>query len=209
MSRTILLTLLATAALGMIVTTASAGRFSISNQNFRITWTSLQFETQSHLGRVLCPTTIEGSFHYRTIVKTVGALIGYITRAIVQGESPPCQGGTATVLTETLPWHVTYGGFNGTLPSISGIRLNVIGLHFLWRVEAAGVTCLMTSTAENPMRGTLNINGSGQALTFTPDRSAPMPLVGGICALTRGILLEDPGTVTLLGNNNVISVTLI
>ena len=208
-TRLALTAMLAVVALGAMVATASAGRLSISNQNFRVTWTSLQFETQSRLGRVLCPTTIEGSFHYRTIVKTVGALIGYITRAIVQGENPPCQGGTATVLTETLPWHITYGGFDGTLPSISGIRMNLIGGSFSVFVESAGVICLARSTTANPMKGRVNINASGQALTLTPDRNAPIPLTGGICALTRGILLEDVGTVTLLGNSSIITVTLI
>ena len=209
MRHTALTALLATAALGLIITTATAGRLSFSNQNFRAVWTSLQFETQSRIGRVLCPVTFEGSFHNRSIVKRLGDLVGYITRAIVQGEAPPCIGGTATVLTETLPWHITYNGFDGTLPTISGTRFNLIRVAFSIFIGSGGATCLAASTAERPLRGTVNINGSGQALTLTPERNAPIPLTGGICALTRGVLLEDPGTVTQLGNNNVITVTLI
>ena len=200
--------LLSTAALGLIVGTATAGRLSVSNQNFRATWTSLEFETASRLGRVLCPTTFEGSFHNGTIVKTLGNLVGYITRAAMGGPET-CIGGETTILTETLPWHITYNGFNGTLPTITGTKFNLIRVAFVVHIASANTTCLAASTAERPMRGTVNINGSGEALTLTPERSAQIPLTGGICALTRGVMLEDPGTVTVLGSASVITVTLI
>ena len=205
-TRTALTALLATAALGLIVTTATAGRLSFSNQNFRAVWTSLEFETSSRNGKMLCPITIEGSFHNRSIAKRLGDLVGYITRATVTN---PCNGGSATVLTETLPWHIIYNGFEGTLPNISGTRFNLIGVSFRIFVGESGLECLAASTSERPMRGTVNINAAHEALTLTPDRTAQIPLTGGICSLTRGIILENRGTVSVLGNNNSITITLI
>lgn len=70
---------------------------------------------------------MEGTFHYRTIVKVERSLIGYVTRAIF---GRPCTGfgemweyngteGSLTSNVNSLPWHFTYDGFNGTLPNIS------------------------------------------------------------------------------------------
>jgi len=208
-SRFALAALITTAALGAMVASSSARNLSISNQNFRITWSSLEFETTSGAGRVLCAVTLEGSFHSRTIVKTVGSLIGYITRAVVNSPES-CIGGEATILTATLPWHITYGGFNGSLPTITGVRLNLIGTAFQVHIEGS-LTCLAVSTTANPARGTVVLGAGGRVESLISDRTALLPLTGGggLCGLTRGRLLENPGTVTLLGTTTPITVTLI
>jgi hypothetical protein len=69
-----------------------------------------------------CPLTMEGSVHSRTLAKVGGSLIGYITRAAFAESS--CSGSTWRVRTETLPWHVTYLGFTGTLPNITYVWVN-------------------------------------------------------------------------------------
>src|SRR5438270_3751470 len=103
----------ATVLLGALVGTASAARLSNSSTTFRATWTSAEFS--GGFGTPRCSLTLEGSLHSATIVKTRGSLVGYITRASVG----PCVNGSATVLTATLPWHVQYDSFTGTLPSIA------------------------------------------------------------------------------------------
>ncbi len=136
---------LAAVALGALVGTASANRLSFSSSTLRGTWASTEFA--GGFGTVRCSMTIEGSLHSRSIVKTAGALIGYITRASIG----PCATGSATVLTATLPWHIRYSSFSGTLPNISRITANVIGMGLQIREPTLGITCLATSTAAEPV----------------------------------------------------------
>jgi hypothetical protein len=80
------------------------------------------------------------------MAKVAGSLIGYITRA----DLGICQAGTATVLTSTLPWHVRYSGFRGTLPEINRIFTHIIGAS--WRVrESGGIACLARSSTSEPV----------------------------------------------------------
>jgi len=116
--------LAATLLMAFAVNSASANHLSVSSQNFRLVWTALTFfgeGTGSTENTIICPVTLEGSFHSSTLAKVIGALIGHVTRATVVGTS--CTGGRATILQETLPWHVTYEGFSGTLPRITAVRL--------------------------------------------------------------------------------------
>jgi len=151
----------ATVLLGALVSSASAARLSSSSQTFRATWTSAEFIGGFTAAR--CNLTLEGSLHNATIAKTVGSLIGYITRASVG----PCPAGSATVLTATLPWHVQYKAFTGTLPSITGIVTNVIGAA--WRIREGGlsINCLTTSRATEPATGTYNIAAGGSVTSVT------------------------------------------
>jgi len=118
-SNAIVAVLGAALAMGLAVGSVSANRLSVSNRNFRITWTELMFT--SGATSISCPLTLEGSFHYWTIAKVERALIGNISRASFGSAS--CPGGHATALQETLPWHVTYDGFRGVLPRITEIFL--------------------------------------------------------------------------------------
>lgn len=156
----------ATVLLGALVSTASANHLSSSTQTFRGTWARAEFI--GGFGTVSCSLTLEGSLHSRTISKTAGLLMGAVTRASVG----PCSAGSATILQASLPWHVRYASFAGTLPTISSITTNVIGSAFQIREPTFGITCLSTSTAESPSTGTYNLN-SGSVTSVTLGGSIP------------------------------------
>src|SRR5690242_2745255 len=107
--------LVAAFVLSSAVGTASARNLSVSQESIRATWTSLEFEGNIGIPE-RCQLTLEGSFHSRTVAKSLGALIGVITRGALI-----CTNGRDTV--SRLPWHVTYEGFTGELPAIRTIRI--------------------------------------------------------------------------------------
>lgn len=155
------------------VGSASASHLSTNETRFRIVWTSLEFVEPIFNTAVLCPTTLEGSFHSATIAKTAGLLIGAITRASV---APPggCRNGEATILTETLPWHVQYSSFKGTLPSITGIVQRMIGAAFRIHSTISGVTCLSTTEVRHPSQGIAEIEGGVvNRMTAEPEQNIP------------------------------------
>jgi hypothetical protein len=129
------------AATTLVVGTASAGRLSVSSSGFRAYWSSLWFLERGTTLIAGCEITLEGSFHSRTIRKVIDTLIGYITRVKIRH---PCAGastvyaydgieelgGGSGPLTNTLPWHVAYDGFAGTLPSIEKIFTLFTGMRF-------------------------------------------------------------------------------
>jgi hypothetical protein len=165
--------LAATIVFSFAVGSASARRFETSEQGFLARWSPLIFNAAGN--RISCPVTLEGSFHSKTLSKVCGQLIGYVTRAQVPtGLEPPCQNGTATALTETLPWHILYVSFAGRLPSISSIRIKLIGAKF--QVRAAGVTCLTATTNANPAFGDIQVGASGEAnrLRALPEFGIPL-----------------------------------
>lgn len=142
----------AAALLGMLATTATAGRLEMSAQRWKATFAS--WEIVGVFGTSRCALTLEGSLHSRTMSKVAGSLIGYITRAGSGG----CSAFSTTVLTETLPWHVRYLGFTGTLPTIGTLSEGIVGFAIRIR-EPGGITCLFRSTETEPARGTYNIAG--------------------------------------------------
>jgi hypothetical protein len=92
-------------------------------------------------GTVECEVILNGAFHSRSMTKVIGGLIGYITAA----NASRCSRGGATMLRETLPWHIRYDWFSGTLPNITAIGTRVIGLSFRMREPTFGATCLARS----------------------------------------------------------------
>jgi len=177
------------------VATASAARLSTSEQRFNLIWAPI-FTTEFGT-RVSCPRIVlEGSFHSRTIVKTVGALIGFISRASL---SSPCTGGTAGVLAEGLPWHFLYGGFSGTLPRITSLTFRIIG--FAFSVTAGGLpACLYRSTTTSPAVMNVGIAADGRTGVVTAGGTMPGP--GGLCPATTlsgsGGPSENPLIFTLI-----------
>jgi len=136
------------AALLMALATgsASARDLSISHgELWRAIFNPVEFKS-SGLTAAACPVTLEGSFHARTAPKVVRSLVGFITRASIG----TCRAGAATLLQETLPWHIQYSGFLGRLPDISGVRLIGIGVSYRVRDAIFGTTCLSRTTAEEP-----------------------------------------------------------
>ncbi len=167
----------ATVLLGALVATASAGRLSSSTQAISATWTRMDFS--GGFGTVECEVSLAGSLHTRTISKTANTLMGYITEANVNR----CARGGATVLRATLPWHVTYRAFTGTLPNISAIATNVIGASFQMREPTFGVTCLARSSASSPNIGTYNREAGGRITSVTA--GGEIPCSGGISVTGR------------------------
>jgi hypothetical protein len=188
-SKLLLAGLTAALMLATAVSTASAGRLEISEREFRAIWSSLTFDPDVG-GSVICPVTLGGSFHSRTIRKTINALIGAITSAAVGA----CGAGTsATVLTATLPWHLTYNGFEGRLPTITGIRLLLIGAAFQVQSDA---TCLARTDVAEPAGGTVAISG-GQATTIRADENFQIDLD------TPGFICDLAGDASFSGTGNV------
>jgi hypothetical protein len=115
--------LAAAVTLAVAVGSATAGRLATSELTFRATWTPLSIQSESEGGLIIeCNLTLEGSFHYRSIIKQARSLIGYVTKAAM---THPCGGageawvdnGTEQaglgVSANSLPWHVTYDGLSG------------------------------------------------------------------------------------------------
>jgi hypothetical protein len=134
--RTITAVLAATAILAALTSAATAGRFSSTSQTLRATFAAVRLS--GAFGTSECALTIEGSMHTRTFAKTAGSLIGYVTSAALG----VCSRGSATILAASLPWHVRYASFSGTLPNITRINDTVSGVQFQIREPAFGVTCL-------------------------------------------------------------------
>lgn len=188
-----LLAVLAALALAIAADQAAAEVLSVSSQTFRATWSALTIS--GGFGSIVCPVTLEGSFHERSITKTAGSLIGYVTRAAASG----CSSGSATILTASLPWHVRYASFSGTLPNITALNLSVAGAAINIREPVFGITCLL----------------SGAVMTFAMNREAGGNLtsvgVGGTIPTSCGINASASGssnTVTVLGSTTRIVLTL-
>ncbi len=205
--------LIVAAALAALVGSASAGRLSTGNQSVRVAWSSLEFTAGGTVVR--CGLTLEGSFHSRTIAKVERGLIGYATRAILQ---KPCTNGTVfayngtevlsgTTLPNTLPWHITYEGFAGTLPAITSLRLLLSGARFL--AEILGTRCVYTTGAGGNITGTAtrdtttgvvdNLRASG---SVTPDENP-------FCPTGSYSSRAEDGSITVLASTNRITITLI
>jgi hypothetical protein len=172
----IAVTLAATSALAFTTTTASANRLSVSSRLIRVRWTVLtwSFGTNS----IRCALTLEGSFHSGTIRKVERALIGHISRASVAA----CSNGSATVLQETLPWHLRYAGFTGTLPAIRTLSFQILGLSLSLQ-PSGSVKCLGRTTEEAPARFIADLEAAGGIREVTAEEGAEIPFTGegGLC----------------------------
>ena len=188
----------ATVLLGALVSTASAGRLEISTKEISSMWRSVEFEGAFGIS-TRCQVTLDSTLHERTMVKRLGTLMGYITRAFLG----TCSSGSATILTETLPWHVKYSGFSGTLPNITSIIVHVIGSSFRIR-EAGGITCLARTETNRPATGTFHRNTSTHFLTEVG--------IGGTIPTScgpEGTFSSDSGPISVSSSSSTISVSLI
>jgi hypothetical protein len=200
-TRLLLVSLAAMAILGTTVGTTTAGRLSLYfRHQFRIVWSPLNLSNTITSDTVRCPVTLEGSFHSASIRKVVGALIGYVTRAFAGNTA--CTGGRVTVNMETLPWHLRYGSFTGTLPVIETVTVSLVRASFT--VNAGGNVCKASTTAEAPSRAIITVKLGLILEAIRVDESARIPLVNGpggvFCGLGSGIL-SGTGTVRELGSD--------
>jgi hypothetical protein len=217
-TRMLLGALTAAIVLATAIGTASANRLSISNRNFRQVWSPLSFTTEREGEgvRIACNVTLEGSFHYNTIAKRLGALLGYVTKATV---GHPCSGAgeawanngieesrLGSAIPNSLPWHITYEGFEGRLPEISGVRLLLVP-RFTLRAPIANL-CGYEGNAE----GVVKLGRGGVATSIIPDPNVRVPKIsGGIFCPASGFFTAnaEASVITLLGNTQQITITLI
>jgi len=197
-SKLLLATVGATVLLGALVSSASARNFSVSNQNISSMWRSVEFALPGATTR--CQVTLEGSLHSRTFAKVIGSLIGYITKAILG----PCAASTFTILSATLPWHVTYSGFEGALPNIRSLITHIVGYSLRFR-ESGGIACLVRSSAARPAVGIFHIVSH----TVTEAGLSGRIPTGIECFGIEGTFSSDSGRVSLSGTGAAISVSLI
>jgi hypothetical protein len=214
LSKRILAGLAASLLLGLGVGSATADTLSFSNVKFRITWAALNLHDGAEIS-VRCPVTFEGSFHSSTIRKRTGLLIGFITRAVVNGTSPPCTGGRVTILRETLPWHMTYEDFVGVLPRIEAVVLLL--RKYAYRVEVTILGFRIACLYKDQNRPEENLIGLLEVSTATGRIGRYVPGVGRYSSLFSGSELcprrgfwEGEGEVFLLGSSTTrITLTLI
>ena len=210
--------LIIAAALTALVGLASANRLSATSRTLRVVWSSLEFRGPVTLR---CRVTLEGSFHENTFAKVSGSLVGYVTAATV---AHPCTGGTAwayngternealgnAVLPGSFPWHLTYEGFDGSLPNASAIRVLLTLSRSLFRASFFGIPILCayrTSTANGNATGIAEL-GTGGRVTSLGASGRIRSETGGCPEGNWGSPIGD-GIVTILGTANSISITLI
>ncbi|HZV73420.1 MAG TPA: hypothetical protein VFF79_06870 [Conexibacter sp.] len=209
------LTGVALAILTMLVAvqSASANHLSISQETLRVVWpeeSKINFSNTAGGIEISCALTLEGSFHSKTIVKTSGSLMGYVTRAIFGPVSNCLKTNVTniTTLTASLPWHIRYDSFTGTLPAIGGLRLQVAGFAFL--LTAFGASCLYRSTAANPFFGVASRESGGVITGLQAEEGTSMPLFSGGILCPASVTFSGTATrVTKLGETAAIRLTLI
>jgi len=188
MKRFRLLTLLLGAGLvlAIIDASASAGRLSVRGPRLKAQFTRL--DISGGFGTVECSVTLESSLHGRTISKTPGSLIGYVHVA----RAGPCSRGGATVLEETLPWHLQYESFGGTLPIIHRETKRITGFAMRVREPTFGTLCLFRSTAAQPVLSTYNVETSVViSAELSGTISSPCGLEATVSGTTTNVTEEE------------------
>jgi hypothetical protein len=201
------------ALLGAVAASGSARTLSLTTRTFRATFLEMTFreEAEGGIAEVECPVTLEGSFHSSTIAKVVRTLIGYITR--VENIPAACSGGTAVLLSTTLPWHIRYDSFAGTLPNITSVTVQLIDFSFLMRVSTlfGVVECLYRSTTAIPTTMALNRNAGAAVSTLSMGGRAPLflRLAGSRITCREAIVTGPGGRFAVLNTTTVVTLALI
>jgi hypothetical protein len=198
--------MLATAVLAVGTQAATATRLEIPNTtSFRFSWMQLTFTVA---GRVVnCEVRLSGSFHERTIAKTMGALHGAVTEATTINL---CSGGEARALRETLPWHLRYASYVGTLPRISRLIVQIIGMSF--RIQPREmIACLFRSTTIEPANFFIEISEESTMNSIEPAPGEITLQPGGMCEMLGRVKLGNVlrGGVSVLADITSIQVRLI
>jgi hypothetical protein len=219
MHKTARLALAAVAASLLLATalgTASARTLSTSSQNYRATWTSLEFSATETAIR--CPATIEGSFHARTIAKVANALVGTLVRAVIKQES--CTGGLIAAFngveryngttTPSIVLHEVVASFSGTLPNITA-RTDAL-TRFRFGISVSGVCTGQYGTPEDAVDFNANREAGGGLTTFTfvegSNNATLFRRDGGfLCPISGRI--KGTGSVTVQNSAARLTITLI
>lgn len=204
--RLLLIAASAAAVMLLAVGTASARRLEASAGNIQVVWSPLQFGAPEIGQNISCPVTIAGSFHSKTISKVSGQLVGYINRVIVG--SAACSEGSARALAETLPWHIQYNSFTGTLPNITGITFTMVGIRFS-HTNHEGITCLIGTTQANPGWATSELS-SGRVTGLRILSEHTIPLGGAfVCELAGNAEISGTGALTVAEGTTAITIRLV
>jgi hypothetical protein len=185
----------ATVFLGALVASASANRIWATSTTVRASFPGVRFS--GGFGTSECAVTLEGSFHSATMEKVAGKLVGYITRAVA---ATRCFRGSGTILTASLPWHIRYASFAGTLPNITSINATITGAGFNVKEPVFGIACLAS--------------GGTQTLVFNrePAGVVTSAVIGGESPTScgrNGTLEGTSNSLTVLNSTSRITVTLI
>lgn len=212
----------ASLSLGLLLTlhgTAAAQRLEISTRDIRATYPDLRVISgvNGEGPSAICPVTLEGSLHTRTIVKTAELLVGYVTRAILNRAACFLSGlSGAFILNGTeltpnsLPWHMRYESFSGTLPRVTAINLRIISLSFLVVTSLLSLSCLYRSTVAEPARVSANVDtSSGQITSLRFDLNANIPRSAGPGACLTVAHVSGDSSVSVLNSTALIFVRLI
>lgn len=197
--------LVAALMLAAALSTASAGRLSVSTQNIRVTWRELAFLATGV--NVRCQITLEGSLHSRTIAKVERSLIGAITRAIADEAS--CAGGRLSLYAE--PWHLTYESFTGTLPRIESVQLLLSRFRFQAIIPLICPVAAEYGTATDNITLKLYIetDNSVSAVETVTNRNIVHKAAGPAGCPAEGRLVGTLGLLTVLNTTTHVSITLI
>jgi hypothetical protein len=186
-------------ALGVLSSAATATRLALDSSTLRLVWFELRFEGSGGFFGASCQVTLEGSLHSRTISKVGSSLIGFVTRAAINEAA--CTGGRARVLAATLPWHLRYASFGGTLPDISRFTVTPVGISLL--VEAFGfASCLYT--ASPPLTFSREVGGKLVTASF-----GGTGIESNSIGCPRLLLAGFTSEVTVLGGTRLITMTLV
>jgi hypothetical protein len=203
--------LAATVVLAAAVGQASARRLMFSEQTIR-TAMMLRLEA-APAATTNCPVTLEGSFHSRTLSKVCGQLIGYITAAATNklgcavGQrtlflAPP----DGTLENTTLPWHVRFDSFEGTLPRITGLRMAIVGFGI--KVLSG---CEYQSTTTRPAYVLMTVaaeTGRVEAIRFLEEPAIPRRPPESLCSSPEA-RLSGRELLTVLGATTSVTVRLV
>jgi hypothetical protein len=199
----------AAAVFAAATTTAAANRIEISNQGTRTVFRELVLGQIGGGGNTMtCPVTLEGTFHSRTITKVSGGLVGYVTRARVQEAA--CRGSAnipnakVAVLQETLPWHIDYLSFIGSLPNFSPV-LGMLNVSFRIFELPLGATCLYRGTT----KGIFERAAGGEGRMRADETFGISKASGSVLCPNPGSFVGTSETVTLLGTSTPIILRLI
>ncbi len=124
---------------------AAANRLATNDLDFYAIWNDESQRLSFEAGVTIdCEVTLLGHFHTQTITKTLGSLIGLVDH--VEVDETGCINGDAIPVPPEgdVNWHLTYEGFTGTLPNITGVFLLLQGIEFVIQSDI-GADCIASA----------------------------------------------------------------
>ncbi len=195
-ARTLLPLTLALSLLPLVAGTASAGGLGTSSRSLYITWDepgpSGQLTIEASGMNIGCDVRLLGEFHSTVMIKAWERLSGLIRHV----EISECGGGIISILNESLPWHVKYESFTGSLPGISSVRFLLNRVAFL--IQTPFGQCLGIAEAGDPFGAEADLS-SGNVTGFSADSDRRIPVED----LNEAITCDLIETVIFIGTAEV------